>query len=142
MTKTSVLLLALLSTVAYGIWAVLAQVASRKLSPELTVVISCSFAAVTIATYIWYSGEGVIESVTHEDAGCWNCVYERQHPARAIVRTHRIAAVAFSIVLVLAVISMASMLTAALLALLVGGCVGTTLPMSQPSLFKIPSPIG
>jgi len=26
--------------------------------------------------------EGVIESVTHEDAGCWNCVYERQHPAR------------------------------------------------------------
>ena len=48
----------------------------------------------------------------------------------AIVRTHRIAAVAFSIVLVLAVISMASMLTAALLALLallVGGCVGTTL---------------
>jgi len=25
--------------------------------------------------------EGVIESVTHEDAGCWNCVYERQHPA-------------------------------------------------------------
>ena len=28
------------------------------------------------------SGEGVIESVTHEDAGCWNCVYERQHPAR------------------------------------------------------------
>ena len=56
MTKTSVLLLALLSTVAYGIWAVLAQVASRKLSPELTVVISCSFAAVTIATYIWYSG--------------------------------------------------------------------------------------
>ena len=60
----------------------------------------------------------------------------------AIVRTHRIAAVAFSIVLVLAVISMASMLTAALLALLVGGCVGTTFPMSQPSLFKIPSPIG
>ena len=45
----------------------------------------------------------------------------------AIVRTHRIAAVAFSIVPVLAVISMASMLTAALLALLVGGCVGTTL---------------
>jgi len=28
------------------------------------------------------SGEGVAESVTHEDAGCWNCVYERQHPAR------------------------------------------------------------
>ncbi|MFC7138467.1 hypothetical protein ACFQMA_01280 [Halosimplex aquaticum] len=26
--------------------------------------------------------EGVIESLTHEDAGCWNCVYERQHPAR------------------------------------------------------------
>jgi len=26
--------------------------------------------------------EGVIESVTHEDVGCWNCVYERQHPAR------------------------------------------------------------
>jgi hypothetical protein len=45
----------------------------------------------------------------------------------AIVRTHRIAAVAFSIVPVLAAISMASMLTAALLALLVGGCVGTTL---------------
>ena len=37
---------------------------------------------------------------------------------------------------------MASMLTAALLAVLVGGCVGTTFPMSQPSLFKIPSPIG
>jgi hypothetical protein len=27
-------------------------------------------------------GERVIESVTYETAGCWNCVYERQHPAR------------------------------------------------------------
>jgi uncharacterized membrane protein len=56
MTKSSVLSLAILSTMAYGVWAALAQIASRKLSPELTVVISCSFAAVTIAGYILYSG--------------------------------------------------------------------------------------
>jgi len=47
------------------------------------------------------------------------------------VRGRRAYAVAFSIVLVLAVISMASMLTAALLAPLVGGCI-TSSPAWTP----------
>ncbi|WP_157533222.1 EamA family transporter [Haloferax profundi] len=64
MTKSSVLMLALLSTVAYGVWAALAQVASRKLSPELTVVISCSFAAVTIGAYILHNGGQVPRSAS------------------------------------------------------------------------------
>jgi len=36
----------------------------------------------TVTLTVEDAAEGVIESVTHEDAGCWNCVYERQHPAR------------------------------------------------------------
>ena len=61
-----------------------------------------------------------IEAEDRADPVRDNCVGRR-------VRGRRAYAVAFSIVLVLAVISMASMLTAALLALLVGSCVGTTL---------------
>lgn len=69
MTSSTVLVVSLVSMVAYGLWAVLATVATRTLSPELTVVVSYGTTTAIVLVYLLATGtpaldhEGVLYSV-------------------------------------------------------------------------------
>lgn len=62
MTSTTVLLVSVVGMIAYGLWAVMAKVATRALSPELTVVLSYGTAAAIVSIYVVSTGWPTVDT--------------------------------------------------------------------------------
>ncbi|WP_336001867.1 EamA family transporter [Halorientalis halophila] len=61
MTNSTVLLVSLLGMFAYGLWAVLATIATRAMTPELTVVLSYGTATVIVLAYVLATGSPALD---------------------------------------------------------------------------------
>ena len=57
-----VVALALVGAIAWGVWAVLADLATRSMAPEVAMIVSYSVAIVVAGVYTWHRGTSLVGS--------------------------------------------------------------------------------